>query len=409
VVFLYEFDMDDHSTRHIYFRTTYARIGGGLMRNCGKTILFLVLVFLITQVAVSEELANHKKRQPRPIKLGVSGGNTEDFASTGGDGIVCCGGTLGSMLRDANGNSYILSNNHVAAKSNFGLFGDPISQPGSIDVNCSSLPGDIVANLTKFVPLRFGRRSNNRVDAAIAAVVPGKVRTTGFILEIGNPGRPAEAALGMRVKKSGRTSGLTRGIVDIINLTVLVGYSRKCGGLDNRLARFRNQVHIQSGIRRFSRGGDSGALIVEDKAGCPGPVALLYAGEDSGNTVGNRIQDVLVLLSNPINNIQTPALSIARGNCAMDAMESTNALTLADSNVIAAKAIQDRYEERLLQIPGVIGLGIGLAKPNTTSRELAIVVLVDKGSRAELSATAVPAKLDWMIVRRQVSAEFVAF
>jgi hypothetical protein len=297
----------------------------------------------------------------------------------------------------------------VAAKSNFSQFGDPISQPGSIDVNCSSLPGDTVANLTKFVPLRFGRMSNNRVDAAIAEVVPGKVKATGFILDVGNPGRPVEAALGMRVKKSGRTSGLTRGIVDIINLTVLVRYSRRCGGPDNRLARFRDQIHIHSGIRKFSRGGDSGSLIVEDKPGCPGSVALLYAGEDSGNTVGNRIQDVLRLLGNPINNIPTPALSIAGGNCALEPMTSTNALTLADSNVIAAKAIQDRHEERLLQIPGVIGLGIGLAKPNTTSRELAIVVLVDKGSRAELSATAVPAQLDGMIVRRQVSAEFVAF
>jgi len=50
-----------------------------------------------------------------PIILGTTGGNAND-SSTQQNLISCCGGTLGSLVQ-RNGLFYILSNNHVLARS----------------------------------------------------------------------------------------------------------------------------------------------------------------------------------------------------------------------------------------------------------------------------------------------------
>ena len=67
----------------------------------------------------------HRKRQKRPIKLGISGGNILD--STFFFGLqFCCSGTLGALV-EKNGTLYVLSNNHVLARVNRGEVGEPIS------------------------------------------------------------------------------------------------------------------------------------------------------------------------------------------------------------------------------------------------------------------------------------------
>src|SRR5262245_59782350 len=87
---------------------------------------------------------NHQG-EAAPIKLGTSGGNATDIS-----GNMCCAGTLGSLVTRG-GSFFILSNNHVLAKSDRGAPGDPISQPGLIDNNCS--PATTVATLTQFLPV----------------------------------------------------------------------------------------------------------------------------------------------------------------------------------------------------------------------------------------------------------------
>ena len=55
---------------------------------------------------------------------------------------------------------------------------------------------------------------NDNVDASIAEVVPGMVKSDGSILEIGTISSQAVAAkLKQTVKKSGRTTGLTSSTV----------------------------------------------------------------------------------------------------------------------------------------------------------------------------------------------------
>lgn len=96
------------------------------------------------------------------------------------------------------------------------------------------------------------------------------------------------AAINLKVKKYGRTTGQTKGRVTAINATVNVGYS-------SGVARFVNQIIIEPGD--FSAGGDSGSLIVVDgkgpnKANDRKPVGLLFAGSFF-ITVANPIDAVL--------------------------------------------------------------------------------------------------------------------
>ena len=75
----------------------------------------------------------NQNTQTGPIELGTSGGNGNDsIIDAQAHTITCCGGTLGSLVTRG-GTQYILSNNHVLAKSDTAAMGDPIVQPGLID------------------------------------------------------------------------------------------------------------------------------------------------------------------------------------------------------------------------------------------------------------------------------------
>src|ERR1700745_1964063 len=139
--------------------------------------IWVVIVYL----SATPGFAGNTAQQKAPIKLGTSGSNVKDINAS-----FCCTGTLGSVVKDASGNQYILSNNHVLARSNAGKAGEAIMQRGYVDtVPVCSKNGTInVANLTKFVTLNFSG-GNNVVDAAIARVISGQVSPTGSILEIG--------------------------------------------------------------------------------------------------------------------------------------------------------------------------------------------------------------------------------
>lgn len=370
------------------------------MKLRGSILLVAVLVLTTTSWLVADSGANHKKRQGRPVKMGTSGGNVKDFANG-----FCCSGTLGAVVKDANGKFYVLSNNHVLGKSNAAHIGDLVTQPGNIDANCSPASADTVGSLSKFVHINFGANTNNKVDAAIAAISPGTVSTAGAILDIGNPGQPKEATLNMHVKKSGRTTGLRRGIVAALNVTASIQYPNSCGSSNHKVARYINQIAISDApggtAPPFIAGGDSGSLLVQDIATCPATVGLLFAGDQAGNAIANRIQDVLPPLGTGMKIVGCAATSPSAE------ADDANALSMAHPKMIAAAAVQSRFEDQLFRIPGVVGVGIGLASGG--SPDLAIVVFATKGSKAETSLTAVPSRLGNLPVRKIITGDFVAF
>lgn len=241
----------------------------------------------------------------RPAPGGVSIGHFQITA-----------GTLGCLVQK-NGELYILSNNHVMANSNEASAGDPILQPGPHDGGRG--PGDEIAKLSDFIPIRFESdgnggtpcplagaatavlnkmasavgsttrlrqyritAENNKVDCAIAK--PNNPDNLfGDILEIGSINSITEGLLGMDIKKSGRTTGLTTGTIEQVDVTARVNF-----GAD-KVAVFEDQLLAGS----MSQGGDSGSAVLDEDNNI---VGLLFAGS-STTTIINRIQNVFSALN----------------------------------------------------------------------------------------------------------------
>lgn len=221
-------------------------------------------------------------------------------------------GTLGVVVRDrTTGTRLILSNNHVLANNNQGQQGDPILQPGAVDGGREEK--DTFATLERFYPIRFNHgpvdcsaaetyvrfgnamakllgskhrvqafwsdpQATNQVDAAIARPVNDR-EVLDEILEIGAISGILPAMLSMRVRKSGRTTGLTTGQIMVLDATVTIDYG-------DRSARFENQIVTTA----MSQPGDSGSLLVAGES--MQAVGLLFAGSDQA-TLHNPIQAVL--------------------------------------------------------------------------------------------------------------------
>jgi hypothetical protein len=236
----------------------------------------------------------------RPAPGGVSCGHIDITA-----------GTLGCLVSRGD-QIYILSNNHVLANSNEGQPGDPILQPGPHDGGTIE---DQIATLEEFVPINFGvdipicpvatgtaaifnwmarlvgsrhrlqafqeNPEMNRVDAAIARPISADL-VEKRILEIGEPQGVGEGTLGLKIRKSGRTTGLTSGEITQVDATVQVLY-----GLV-RMATFTDQFMAGP----ISSGGDSGSAVLDESDRV---IGLLFAGSDSVTMI-NRIQNVVEAL-----------------------------------------------------------------------------------------------------------------
>jgi len=266
--------------------------GKGTIPSVIESIPLVVQVTGEFKALVDLAGVSHTAKQTPPIQLGTSGGWRYDLANG-----YCCGGTLGSLVR-IGGVQYILSNYHVfesdivaGGNSRVATTGDPIIQPGLIDVGCNASSAQNVATLEtkKSLP-------SSNVDASVAKVLPGMVRTDGAILEIGTlSSSTIAAALNQKVKKSGRTTGLTRSTVSGLNATISVAYDNECAGGAAFTKTFTGQIIIANRASKFLAGGDSGSLLVQDVTSKPKAVGLLFAGSTS-LAVANPINQVLSFL-----------------------------------------------------------------------------------------------------------------
>jgi hypothetical protein len=220
-------------------------------------------------------------------------------------------GTLGCVVKKGE-SRHILSNSHVLALSGDANIGDSIVQPGPHDKGV--FPDDHIADLTDFVPINFSgapsecpvsgaftaiingilyairsktrlksvmQANTNLVDAAIAQPLNDK-DVSDEIMEIGKIAGAKSAILGMKIQKSGRTTGLTQGEITQVDVSVNVQYG------EGKIAQFDDQLMAGA----MSAGGDSGsAVLTEDNELC----GLLFAGSDT-TTLINRIEHVLGLL-----------------------------------------------------------------------------------------------------------------
>jgi hypothetical protein len=204
------------------------------------------------------------------------GGILECGTSTGND-LECAAGTIGAVVLKG-GVKYLLSNNHVYARENAASIGEREDAPGRYDgkPRCAVTPA--CGTLDDFQAISFS--GSNTIDCAIARMDtsrPTAVTQSGGYTASATV---AAASVGQAVKKSGRTSGLTHGTVQAINVTIQVQYT---GGI----ATFNGQIMTPA---TFIRSGDSGSLMVTETGN--NPVGLCFAG-GSGGSFANPIGPVL--------------------------------------------------------------------------------------------------------------------
>lgn len=340
--------------------------------------------------------ANHRVRNQH---FGVSGGNVNDITRR-----FCCSGTLGAMITDGT-NQYILSNNHVLARSDQASAGEDVSQPGLIDSNCAI--STVVADFTGAAPL------GSNVDAAVAQLRPGQMDSSGFIEDIGVPGSSiVSPSVGLSVAKSGRTTGFTTGMISSINTSVSVQYQAGCGQGKKFVVSYTNQVVINSST--FSAGGDSGSLIVSNNSQ-HNPVALLYAGS-STSTIGNPIGEVLTKLGAALGRtFSFGSGGGGGGNGPKSKSHQTDERQpfipgleglmpqLPEQAANRASAVLENHRANLMFQPGVIGAGVGLS--GRADGEAAIVIYVNKNSGAR---PILPEDIEGIPVTVILTDEFVA-
>jgi hypothetical protein len=341
------------------------------------------------------------------IALGTSGGNQKDSQTSGGT-ITCCSGTLGSLVTRG-GTQYLLSNNHVLARTDQALAGESIIQPGLIDSNCGQGANNIVGTLTQFYNLETG--PSPKIDAAIALVAQNAVDPGGNILYLGSasdannvpvPGPPAAGAglpetaalLSRAVAKSGRTTGLTCSTILSVSTTTSVQYQKGCATGPTFNETFNNQVAVTGGA--FSAPGDSGSLIVtQDTAEA---VALLFGGSDQ-ETVGNPVGAVLNFFQSGSN-----AMTFVGGakhaviGCSLPTAPASATLhvplsAIAKEAMQTAVAVGDANAPALMAYPEVEAVGVGASLDNPG--EAAIVLFVARGQ----PRTGIPASVNGIRTR----------
>lgn len=196
-------------------------------------------------------------------------------------GIVQCpdAGSLGCLVT-ASQKNYILSTNHVMAFYNTAPLGSIVMQPAIVDGGKANQ--DVIAKLSAFIPLKFKTsldEPENYVDCAIAEVTDKSLvsKEIALIGKLQGISLPKEK---QKVKKAGRTTGLTTGEVKHNNATINFNYT-----LAGKTVLLKNQIITTS----MSQGGDSGSLLLDSNNNVVG----LVIGGGSYGTVVNPIIEVL--------------------------------------------------------------------------------------------------------------------
>lgn len=197
---------------------------------------------------VALEVAMGLTELVRPVKCGYSVGVQP----------LGCTGTIACLVRskDSPTERYMLSNSHVLANSGTGKVGEAIYQPGLDD---DPHPSAAVGSLHAWAPFDFGTKFKPQVDAAIG-LLGDRVDFSPAIEHIGIPRGVREASRGLKVQKTGRTSGHTTGEVRDVHFHTILSYPRP-GRDDYGDVRFSDLCLCED----FTKPGDSGSLVLDDE------------------------------------------------------------------------------------------------------------------------------------------------
>ena len=198
------------------------------------------------------------RQRYRPAPTGVSTSRADEMGA----------GTSGWYVVDEDGEVYAISNNHVWAKENKGIRGDPLLQPARLDGGDPEK--DAVYTLYDFVPIDFSQTALNYVDVAVAKPITYS-DVYMAILNTGGVTGKRVPDVGEKVVKHGRTTALTNGKVIDTSATVAVEYG-------TGTAIFTDVLLIEG----VAKGGDSGSPVLTTKNEL---VGLLFAGSETDYAV----------------------------------------------------------------------------------------------------------------------------
>lgn len=233
---------------------------------------------------VKAQILDHKNRK-RPVVPGISGAHIQITAGTVGPVVYKEGIFIGDTEISFFGRNiewlkanvphiiskkyFWLTNAHVGALEGLGKYGDVFVQPGPYDGGLEA-----VGTLYSFATLK----DFASIDACLIKPISNTL-INNEILGIGKPSGAASPAVGMDVRKSGRTTGVTKGKITATGVTILVSFER----LGN--------IYIKDCIimSPMSKGGDSGSPIVDKDNNV---VGLIFAGTASVS-IGCDINNIL--------------------------------------------------------------------------------------------------------------------
>lgn len=194
---------------------------------------------------IQSNIELHRRARHNPVIGGVETRNV----NIGGVG------TLGAVVFDSTTNQPMaLSNHHVYVGNRAnGATGEQVNQPGTIT------NADATGTVT---------RSNKALDCAVASLNNNRQVSTSIMDFPGGIKGVIEPAIGMRVTKSGRTTGTTRGIVEGVSTNEFT------------------VVPLPGQWQELSSGGDSGSIWLEEMSHAG--VGLHYGGETSTSEADER-------------------------------------------------------------------------------------------------------------------------
>lgn len=195
-------------------------------------------------------------------------GNSEYYAcgSSISQGNARDAGTIGCLVRDAQGVIYGLSNNHVTGGCSHATKGLPILAPGVLDVMPLSHDPFTVGYHERALDMMVGTPDNtnpsNNLDAAIFKIADDSRVTSyqGSFYDTPSTTKPVQA--GLQVEKVGRTTALTRGsVIGQYYGGMSIFYDVDIHAFKGRV--FFDPIYVVRGVgnNSFSEPGDSGALV----------------------------------------------------------------------------------------------------------------------------------------------------
>lgn len=214
---------------------------------------------------IQEAITPDRKKRLDPILSGASVAHVEETA-----------GTIGCIVYDKfDGTPYILTNWHVIQGPN-GNIGDDVMQPGPFDDNRTHLN-----RLGKLARSHLGLAG----DCAIATIEDRDFSTEIFDIKT-TVEKLGEPELGDKVIKSGRTTGVTHGIITRIDTISKLDYGGSVG--EQEIGGFEIGLDPDNipGNGEISMGGDSGSVwLFRTNNGTETNImaGLHFAGEGPGN------------------------------------------------------------------------------------------------------------------------------